>query len=220
VTSIFKYLTEEAHAVALIERGEIWLKPLAAFREMEDGGVRGDASDGKLQYAPGPILEITKESGEVVQLPGYRFTSAAKAEDIFVYCVSGSLTKELAAEFHSPFCVEIKDPVRLLSRIRSHVRLRSKLDQQIYHGAVEYRKLETVPVIDWALPERIAFMKSEDYARQDECRIVLGKKGAFAVENVDLQLEAGTASAATGKAHEPLVLKLGDLSRICELHRF
>jgi hypothetical protein len=221
MASIYKYLTEETHARALIERGEIRFRLLAAFRALEGDGVRGDTHDGKLQYAPGSTLPLTKENGEVVELPGYRFTSSVRAEDIFAYCMSRAKTKELASEFASPFCVEIKDPIRLISRIRSSVRLRSKLDRKhIYHGPIDYRSRDTAPGVDWALPERMALVKPESFARQDEYRIVIGKKGAFAVENVDLNLETGNGGKGETTEYDPLTLKVGDLAQICELHRF
>jgi hypothetical protein len=223
MVSIYKYVTEEAHALALIERGQMRLSTLSHFRNYEDNLVRGDPQDGKLTYQPAAGLTLTKESGEVVELPaGWRFRSSVRADDIFVYCMSCVNSEELAAKFESPFCVEIKNPIHLIGQMRSKVRLRSRLDRRhLYSGPVAYRSLEAAPGADWALPERVAFIKPEGWSWQDEYRIVVGMKGAFDVENVECALEVGDGekTAVTG-GHDPLILSVGDLSGIAELHRF
>jgi len=222
MVSIYKYLTEEAYALALIETGQMLLSTLAYFREYEDNLVRSDPDDGKLRYQPAAGLTLTKSNGEVVELPGWRFRASVRAEDIFVYCMSCGKSEEMAAKFESPFCVEIKNPAGFVGRVRSGVRLRSRLDRKhLYHGSVDYRSMEAAPGADWALPEKVAFIKPEGWSWQDEYRIVVGKKGAFNVENVECALETGDGDnvAATGERN-PLILKVGDLSRIAELHRF
>jgi hypothetical protein len=217
---LYKYLAEEAYARALIDKGEIFMRPLSYFRVFEDELVRGDPDDGKLCHAPEDGLVITKSTGEVVEMKGWRFRASVQADDIFVYCLSTELSAEIAAEFECPFCVEISEPVRLLGRISSHVRLRSKLDRHVYSHAIDYRDLAAAPGIDWALPERVAFIKPDGWAWQKEHRIVVGRKGAFAVENVDLALETGggVPTPAAGVA-DPLVLHVGDLSKVTTLHR-
>lgn len=220
---LYKYFTSDAYAQALIQKGEIFLRPLSYFRAFEDELVRGDPDDGKLHYEPEGGLKLTKANGEVVELPpGWRFRSSVEANDIYVYCLSQELSGDLASKFDSPFCVEIKDPVRLLGRIISHIRLRSRLDRNhIYSDTVAYRPLATPPGADWALPERVAFMKPEGWAWQNEHRIVIGKKGAFKVENVELALEMPVGGISEqGVETDPLIVRVGDLSKIAELHRF
>ena len=153
---LFKYLAEEGFARALIEKGQIFLRPLIYFRAFEDEFVRGDPDDGKLRYEPEAGLTLNKQDGEVVKLPaGWRFRASVRAEDIFVYCLSTELSADLAAKFECPFCVEIDDPIKLLGRVIAHVRLRSKLDRNhVYGDAIDYRKLEAEPGADWALPVR------------------------------------------------------------------
>jgi hypothetical protein len=103
-----------------------------------------------------------------------------------------------------------------------HVRLRSKLDRRdIYSREVNYRKLAAAPGADWALPERVAFMKPEGWAWQKEHRIVMGRKGAFAVENVECALEKDGGEVTVGTAGtDPLILHVGNLSNIAKLHAF
>ena len=218
--SLYKYLVEEAHAHALVDKGQIFMRPLSYFRAYEDELVRGDPNDGKLRYEPVGGLVLTKASGEVVEMPsGWRFRASVRADDIFVYCLSSELSSEIAAKFRCPFCVEIRDPIKLLSRISMHVRLRSKLDPKgVYSREVDYRNLAEAPGADWALPERVAFIKPEAWAWQREHRIVVGRKGAFAVENVECSL--GTEPGVVGvlSAPDPLILHIGELSKITEMH--
>lgn len=75
--------------------------------------------------------------------------------------------------------------------------------------------------LDWALPERVAFIKPQGWAWQKEHRIVFGRKDAFAIENVELALETeGFEIALADPDHNPLILHVGDLSRFTALHRF
>lgn len=105
--------------------------------------------------------------------------------------------------------------------MRRSVRLRSQLARKQFHyGPVDYRGVEVIPSIDWALPEKIGLMKPEEWDWQREFRILVGKKGAFDVENVRMALETGPQPVAPIANHPPLVLTVGDLSRDTRLHRF
>lgn len=195
---------------------------LAYFRAYEDELVRGDPDDGKLQFKPADGLTLTKSDGEIVHLPSHRFRSSIRAEEIFVFCASGHRSEKLAQRFESAYCVEIKNPVAFLGRIRSGVRLRSRLDRRhVYAGPIDYRSMEAEPGAAWALPEKVAFIKPPGWSWQDEYRIVIGNKGAFDVENVELALETGSQGAeAGGVKPDPLTMNLGNLAHIAELHRF
>lgn len=221
MASIYKYLDAEEHARALIEKGELYLRSLAYFRNYNDGLVRGDPDDGKLYHQPEQGLTLTKTDGELVSLPsGWRFKASVRAEDIFIYCLSLERSEALAKRFKSPFCVEIKNADALFAKTRSSVRLRAWLDRQVYRGKVEYRSLTIAPGGDWALPEKVALIKPKAWRWQAEYRMIVGRKGAFAVENVDLALERGPVDLAADAVGNPLTLRVGDLSRIAQLHRF
>lgn len=222
MVSIYKYVSAEAHALALVEKGQLYLRSLAYFRGYEDAGVRGDPDDGRLRYQPEPGLTLTKPGGEVVTLPtGWGFSASIRDEDIFVYCLSLERSEALAEKFQSPFCVEIRDANALIAKTKASVRLRSWLERRkAYWGPVDYRELTATPGGDWALPERVAFIKPQAWAWQAEYRIVVGRKGAFAVENVEVALMNGTTANAASAGGNPLILTVGDLSRIAEVHRF
>lgn len=222
MASIYKYVSAEGFARALIEKGQLCLRSLAYFRAYEDASVRGDPHDGKLRYEPESGLALTKDSGEVVTLPpGWRFRASVRPEDIFAYCLSLERSEILAERFESPFCVEIKDVDALFAGIKASVRLRSKLDRRnVHRGLVEYRDLAHAPGTDWALPEKVAFIKPQDLAWQAEYRMIVGRKGAFAAENVDLALENPLSDHPVVAVGDPLILSVGDLSRIAQLHCF
>ena len=219
---LFKYVSELKFALALIERGEIFMQTLASFRVYEDNDVRRDRDDGRLCYQPDGGLPINIEGREPAEpWAGWRLTSSVKDENVYAYCLSTEKTEQLAQRFESPFCVEIENPIGLIGRIRRSVRLRSQLERRnLYHGPVDYRGLEVIPAADWALPEKIAFMKPEGWEWQREYRVLVGKKGAFDVENVRMTLETGPQPFAPTVNCPPLVLTLGDFSRVTQLHRF
>jgi len=174
------------------------------------------------------LLRYKPEGGVTINLGdrpfqnNMAFVSVVKVNDIYVYCMSNTLSEELAARFNSPFCVEIQHCLGFIGRIRRHVRLRSRLDHaNVFARSIDYRGLEREPGADWALPERLAFIKPEPFAWQDEFRVVIGNKGALGVENVDTHLEAdGRNLAVAYEERDPLVLQLGDISRIAALRKF
>lgn len=223
MTSIYRYLTEEQHALDLMNKGSVFLNTLAFFRQCEDD-ARGDPHDAQLRYQPEGGLALTNVTrGHALQLPdGSQFVSSIKADQMFVYCLSLTKSEALAGQFNAPFCVEIKNPVRFIGRMARMVQLRSRLDRnRILSSPLTYRSVITEPLADWALPERVAFIKPETYAEQDEYRIVVGMKGAFSAENVDLTIRLDPLEPhPLVPIGEPLIMKLGDLSTISELHRF
>lgn len=218
--TIFKYFTEEAHAFALINKGELMLQPLSHFRGREADGVRGDPSDGILTYAPQGGLVMNMEDGRAITLEGGSFNSSVNQNDIFVYCASNQLSAELAMKFGS-FCVEIPDSDVLARRLMMRAHPTSQLDyEQLVCGKVDYRKHSRKPEADWALPERLALIKPEDFAWQDEFRIAVGKRNTMNVENVGLTIHTGLAAPVFAPVAAPIFLRIGKLADLVTLHRF
>ena len=114
---MFRYFDQEKYALNWIMRGRVRFKPLIYYRELEALDVRADAKDGKLQHQPTDGLLLTKEDGTEVRLEGWTFESAAKGEQIFIHCLSSTLSHELAERF-GPFCVEISEIEELVLRIK------------------------------------------------------------------------------------------------------
>lgn len=215
-------MSEERFALALIERGEIFMQPLANFRSYEDNDVRRDPNDGSLHYAPAGGLPIQFAEGDDNQpWQGWRFTSSVKEEDVYIYCLSTVKSQDLAERFQSPFCVEIQNPLSLIGRIRRKVQLRSQLDREhLPHGPIDYRGPDVAPQADWALPEKVGLIKPEGWNWQHEYRLLVGRKGVFDVENVRLALQSGPQPPAPVVNHPPLIITVGDLSKITLLHQF
>jgi hypothetical protein len=217
---IFKYFTHEAHALALINKGELMLQPLSHFRAREADGVRGDPQDGVLTYAPQNGLVMNMNDGRVVPLEGGSFNSSVNQNDIFVYCASNQLSADLAKKFGT-FCVEIPDPEVLALRLRMRAKSTSQFDyEQLVCGKVDYREYGREPGVDWALPERLVLIKPESFAWQDEFRIAVGKRGTLNVENVGLTIQTGPAVPISQPVPAPIFLRIRALTGHAFLHRF
>ena len=217
---MFRYFDHEEYALNWIKRGRVRFKPLAYYRELEALDVRGDAKDGTLQHQPKNGLLLTKEDGTQIRLEGWTFESSAKGDQIFIHCLSLTLSLELAKKF-GPFCVEITEIKELTSRIKKRENLGSKLDYaQVYHGKVDYRPFDAAPDVNWALPERLALIKPPRFAVEDEYRIAIGTRGAFDVENVDLLLRGQDGNdRSQGQISNGFEIELGSLSEFAKLHR-
>lgn len=218
--AIYKYFSEEAHALALINKGELMMQPLSHFRGREADGVRGDPRDGVLTYAPKDGLVMNMEDGRIITLEGGSFHSSVKQNDIFVYCMSNQLSEALAEKF-GRFCVEIPDPEVLVRRMGARAHPGSKLDYgQIVCGKVDYREHSREPWADWALPERLVLIKPVDFAWQDEFRIAVGTREAMNVENVGLVIQTGPAVPVFEPVPAPIFLRVGTLRDLVTLHHF
>ncbi len=218
--AIFKYFTDEVHAWALINKGELLLQPLSHFRGREADGVRGDPRDGLLTYAPKDGLVMNMEDGRVITLEGGSFNSSVNQNDIFVYCASSRLSADLAAKFGS-FCVEIPDPELLVRRLEKRAHHTSQFDyKQVVCGQVDYREHSREPGADWALPERLILIKPKEFAWQDEFRIAVGKRETMNVENVGLTIQVGPTAPIFEPVPAPIFLRIGKLGDLVTLHRF
>lgn len=218
--AIFKYFTEEVHALALINKGELMLQPLSHFRGREADGVRGDPRDGILTYAPKDGLVMNMEDGRVITLEGGSFNSSVNQNDIFVYCASNQLSADLAERFGS-FCVEIPDPDVLVRRLTLRAHPTSQFDYaQLVSGKVDYREHSREPGVDWALPERLVLIKPEDFEWQDEFRIAVGKRETMSVESVGLTIHTGSAGLIFEPVPAPIFLRIEKLADFVTLHRF
>lgn len=216
---IFKYFTEEAHALALINKGELMLRCLSHFRAIEADGVRGDPRDGVLVYAPEGGLVMNMEDGRAVTLEGGSFNSSVNQNDIFVYCASNKLSSAIAEKFGN-FCVEIPDPDTLVKRLKMRAHPTSQFDyEHLVCGKVDYRDRSSEPGVDWALPERLVLIKPPDFEWQDEIRIAIGKRNTMSVENVGLTIRTAAESAIAERVPAPITLRLNRLTNAV-MHRF
>ena len=197
-------------------------RALSYFRDYEDAQVRGDEFEGTKLYRPRTGLEITlTATGQKRVLP-HSFESTANEDDIFVYCLSTMLIAELATQFKASACVEIVSPVRLIAGVRAALLRRPSIKSKtLVHGKVKYYAPEEPPIVDWALPNRIAMSKLSLYKPQHEYRFAFAVNGAFQVENTRLRLVSpGERRPQRTTAHPERLLKIGSLAKVCKIHRF
>jgi hypothetical protein len=221
VTRLYKYLPEQ-YVRPLLHEGAVLFRALSYFRDYEDAQVRGDEFEGTKLYRPINGLEVTiVATQEKVVLP-HTFESSAQEDDIFVFCLSTLLSKELATQFKTNVCVEIINPALFISKIRAALSRRPSIkNTMLVHGEVNYYEPQEPPIVDWALPERIAMSKLEPFRSQQEYRIAFGVNGAFEIENTSITLVApGVSRPKRVSAYPERLFKLGSLSKICRVHRF
>lgn len=217
--SLFKYLPSK-YLEAFVKRGVLLFRSLSYFRNYEELQVRGDRHEGQRLFAPSKGLEITKtESGEKLQLP-WAFESSVVDRDIFVFCLSHVRSEQLAREFGANACVEIHDPIALLSRVRAAIALRRWVKHgRLLHSSVEYYSPEAPPFAEWAVPERMVMRKTASYGHQQEYRIAFARGDALRVNKVQTQITATPgASQPTLERHPEHLLHLGSLAKICTIH--
>ena len=197
-------------------------RALSYYRDYEDNGVRGDEYEGTKLHLPLDGLKPTNvDTGEVISLP-HTFESTAQEDDIFVYCLSTIHSEFLAEKFNAKFCIEIHEPVKLLSLIRGALARRPSIkNKHLEYGPVEYYAPHEPPIISWALPKKIALSKQSKFSWQEEYRIAFAINGAFNVGNVKTSLVHHSEHRRLRFTNHPKrLLKLGDMSKLCTIHRF
>lgn len=216
---LFRYFSS-VNADAFLKRGEVLLRSLSYYRDHEEEGARADAYEGTLVHRPEGGLKMTRvASGEEVSVP-YTFESTAKEDDIFIYCMSTEFSKEIAERFRVDVCIEFVEPHKFLARFRASVALRRRINvDELVHGPVHYYEPHEAPIVDWALPEKIAMRKPKRFEWQKEYRIVVPRGNAFQVENVNVKLVPLGHQRQPGSTQHPKeMLKLGNLRKLCKVH--
>ncbi|CAB3753048.1 hypothetical protein [Paraburkholderia solisilvae] len=222
---LYKYFDKRQWAEAFLD-GKLLFRTLAYFRDYEDNNVRGDEREGTAAYRPnGGLLINNITQGTTFRLPDHAFESSAKQDEIFVCCLSRSLTDELRREFKAVACVEILDVPAFCSRVTAALPAATT-----FPGAPGKTKIgwrvdyydESKPANPrWALPDQIAIAKPKNYARQDEFRLVFSSTDAFAFENVAVRIaHASTKNAARPDVHHPCHVTAESMRDICRLREF
>jgi hypothetical protein len=221
VPSLYKYLPEK-YVRSFVRDGSVLFRSLSYFRDYEDAQVRGDEFEGTRLHRPKGGLELTlSEAQRKIVIP-HTFESTANEDDIFVFCLSTLLSEELAVQFQTGVCVEIRNPARFIAGVRAALSRRPSIKSKwLVHGEVKYYEPDQPPIVDWALPERIAMSKLSVYIPQHEYRLAFAVNDAFRVENTHLRLVApGERRHPRSTSHPERLFKLGNLSNICTVHRF
>lgn len=219
--SLYKYIPAK-YVDAFVRDGAILFRALSYFRDYEDAQVRGDEFEGTKVYGPTEGLEITLTSTGEKRVLRHSFESAVNENDIFVFCLSNIRSAELAEQFQASACVEIINPAKFIAGIRAALLRRPSIkNKMLIHGEVKYYTPDEPPIVDWALPERIAMSKLNIYQLQQEYRLAFAVNGAFEVENTRLRLvPSGERMTRKIMAHPECLLKIGSLARVCKIHYF
>lgn len=224
--NLYKYFSERKWAEAFIN-GEVLFRSLSYFRDYEDNNVREDQNEGTSIFRPEDGLIVNNlTQGTTFTLPGQAFESAAKQEEIFIFCVSRSLTDELRERFKAVACVEILNIGAFCDRIEmallpSKATFPGRPGRKRIGQRVEYYQETEAGNPRWALPDMIATSKLDNYAWQDEFRLVFSLTDALEFENVAMCLKQGNARKPRNPAeHHCYPLSAGSLHDICRLHEF
>ena len=211
--SLFKYFTKPQYAEAFLN-GEMLFRSLAYFRDYEDA-IRGDEYEGTSAYRPADGLVINNLTQRTTFALQMAFESSVKAKEIFVYCVSRTLSRELAEEFGAVACVEITNIARLCNRVEAALPSTAAFKAR----RVEYYSPADLVGARWALPDDIATSKLDGFRRQDEFRIIFSLTDALGFEKVDCRLiDRKNRPAPKPDEHVTHSLKVESLRDICMLH--
>ena len=218
---LYKYLPAK-YVQAFVREGAVLFRSLSYFRDYEDAQVRGDEFEGTRLHRPQSGLEITLAASQQTIVLPHSFESSANEDDIFVFCLSTVLSSDLAAQFQASACVEIHNSARFIAGVRAALLRRpSSKSKLLVHGEVKYYTPDQPPIVDWALPERIAMSKLSVYIPQHEYRLAFAVNDAFRVENTQLRLVSpGERRRPRLTSHPERIFKLGSLASICTVHRF
>lgn len=215
--SLYRYFSEK-NADAFVQKGEVLFRALSYYKNYEDQEVRGDKFEGTLVHLPDNGLTVKNvHTGQEISLP-YRFESTAKEDEIFVYCMSQTLSIEIAKRFQAEVAVEIFDLAKFLNLVRYALSLRRRFKvNQLVHQPVKYYEWNEPPVVDWVLPERIAMSNPKMFEWQHEYRLAVPMGGAFNVENVNVNLVSINYSRTSdAKSYPKQLIKLENFQRFVE----
>lgn len=223
-SKLFKYFSSEKWSRAFLE-GELLFRPLSYFRDYEDGGVRADQFEGVSIFRPSDGLTLRRQSdGRAISLPEHSFVSSVKQGEIFVYCLSRSLTPAIWDRFQAVACVEIHNVQEFCSRVVAALPAKVQFPgpphrKRLGNRVVYYKHSESCSP-RWALPDLIASSKHASYSWQDEFRLIFSETDALSFENVKLTIARDPAEIQGGQLnHLKRPVHTGTLADICKLVR-
>ena len=218
---LYKYLTCIEHAHTMM-RGQILFQTLGHFQRLENDAARSDKGEARVSA---PARGWNHTQGRPFDLSGYNFVSTAKANDIFVCCLSQKRSADLAKCFGANFVVVIKDPKRFFDRIKGACPPWAELPEWEGRKDDGWRIAKPVTYdtsalgVVHAFPAEIATRKDPGYSHQQEYRILFGRNNAFCVENVDrgVEPEGYGEFGQPAKQEEKIVVQTSTLQDIAEI---
>jgi len=226
----YKYISEPFANNLL--NGELLFRSLSYFINYERTDPRSDPMDGTKMYRPkeGLVINTVQPArGSFIYYGGSMVASIKRPDEIFVMCLSNSLSNNLALKFNVKGCVEILSAHRF-------EQLATNAIKTSFPGAVclgrnvKYYALSEEMGIDWSSPEHVLFRKrSEYYSSEREFRLAFGTKDALAFEpsaaNMELKFyhpnhpEPESPAPMLGPFSQHII-KIGDIRKICRVHAF
>ena len=220
--NLFKFYPDRRWAEAFLE-GELLFRSLAYFRDYEDAATRGDHLEGTAVFRPaGGLVVNNLTQGRNFILTGHTLVSRAKHEEIFVFCVSRSMTDEIRDRFDAVACVRVLNIPQFCARIGAALPPGAAFPGRPGHTRigqrVKYYSETEGGSPRWALPDLIASSKIDRYAWQDEFRLVFSLTGALRFENVDVSVVPDDAAFPPNPAqHATYLVQAGSLRDICRI---
>ncbi len=213
--SLYKYFSEQKYAEAFLN-GQMLFRSLAYFRDSEDA-ARGDEYEGTSNFRPdGGLLVHNQTQGTIFTLP-MAFESSVKADEIFVYCFSRTLSADIAQKFNAVACVEITKIATVCARVQAALPSTATFTAR----AVDYYPQSQGGDPRWALPDNIATSKLDHWASQHEYRFVFSLTQALGFEKVEVRLiDRKNRPPAKPEEHLTHLLTVRPLRDICILHDF
>jgi hypothetical protein len=219
---LYKYFTDRRWAEAFLD-GQLLFRSLSYFRDYEDQDVRGDSGEGKSVFRPeGGLVGYNHTQQRSFVLPNHAFVSNAKAEQIFVFCLSGLFSPELWQTFNAAACVEVLNIAAFCNRIEAALPQSASFPGRPQHTRIgrwiTYYQQADATSPRWALPDEIATSKLDAYRWQNEFRLVFSLTDALGFEKVSVQLVAEDAPSAPAVVqHERHLVEAHAFHDICRL---
>ena len=223
---LYKYFSERKWAEAFLD-GSMLFRSLSHFRDLEDKNVREDEKEGVSIFRPKDGLIMHNETqGTTLTLPDHGLETVVKQDEIFVFCVSRSLTDELRESFNAVTCVEISNIGAFCDRVTAALPSSAKFPgppgRQRIGQRVEYYCESGDCNPRWALPDVIATSKRETYAWQDEFRLVFSLSDALDFEKIIGRIVPPGSPRPPQKPdeHHSYGVTTQSLRDICRIHDF
>lgn len=217
---LYKYIPSE-YADDFVKKGDLLFRNLSYFRQFEDN-KRGDPLEGFHRDNPdNDIILSDPKTGKISAKGDFSFLNSTNTDLINVFCLSRVHEDYLYEEFNSDCCIEILDTEEFIRRSRFAVkRLLSAHECGLLHRSIIYYHDNAPADFDIKDPKNLAFAKGSHYQRQQEYRLVFGRKKAFElIEQIIMNNGYDFLDEAKKGTPNEKHLYIGDLSEIVKVHK-
>jgi hypothetical protein len=212
--SIFKYFSERKWADAFLD-GDVLFRSLSYFRDYEEQEVRGDKYEGTSKFRPAGGLVVNNQTQRTTFiLKNFSFQSTVNTDEVLVFCSSRSFTERLRQKFKARACVEILEIKAFCEIVRDAL----PSGASFFASRVQYYPETEVSNPRWALPEKIAVSKLDQYRWQNEYRLVFCETNALNFEKGSFRLVHDShLQPKASVRHSSRVVKADGMGKICRL---